>query len=158
MYIVSSENITTLSGPQGTFFAHKSKARASSFTPQYPPPRLVCFSHRTPSPITSKTRCIKYVQKFYAYLHNVQRISSINFTENRARSSKLFRHLCLSDVLKEGVINNIPTTIKRSQKYNLFRMERKMSMFKRFYFICSELTMFRYCTSNVTHKYAGQRA
>ena len=128
MYIVSLENITTLSGPQGTFFAHKSKARASSFTP--------------PSPITSKTRCIKYVQTFYAYLHNVQRTSSINFTENRARSSKLFRHLCLSDVLKEGVINNIPTTIKRSQKYNLFRMERKMSMFKRFYFICSELTMF----------------
>ena len=105
MYIVSSENITTLSGPQGTFFAHKSKARASSFTPLYPPPRLVCYSHRTLSPITSKTRCIKYVQKFYAYLHNVQRTSSINFTENRARSSKLFRHLCLSDVLKEGVIN-----------------------------------------------------
>lgn len=117
MYIVSSENITTLSGPQGTFFVHKSKARASSFTPLYPPPRLVCYSHRTLSPITSKTRCIKYVQTFYAYLHNVQRTSSINFTENRARSSKLFRHLCLSDVLKEGVINNIPTTIKRSQKY-----------------------------------------
>ena len=136
MSVVSLENVTTLTGPQGTFFAHRSKALTCSSTPLYPPLRLIYYSHRTLSPITSKTRCIKYVQTFYAYLHNIQRTSSINFTENHARSSELFRHLCLSDVLNEGVMNNIPTTIKRSQKYNLFK-----SMFKWFCFICSELTM-----------------
>ena len=51
--------------------------------------------------------------------------SIVNVLWEHARSSKLFKHLCLSDVLKEGVINNIPTTIKLCQKYNLFRMKRK---------------------------------
>ena len=99
MSVVSLENVTTLTGPRGTFFAHRSKALTSSSTP---PLRLLYYSHRTLSPITSKTRCIKYVQTFYAYLHNIQRTSSINFTQNHARSSELFRQLCLSDVLNEG--------------------------------------------------------